>query len=299
MATGGNEARRLFHGRGQCFDGLGFINIDFFAPVVLITLYAEPDTALWQPLLQRLSDNPAVACVLAQRRYLPRAPIETVSGKLPETTVAQEQGLEFLLSFRDKQNIGFFLDMAPGRAWLRDNAGGKRVLNLFSYTCSFSVAAIAGGASSVLNVDMSKAALVVGRENHRLNQQGASMSQDVQFLPYDLFRSWGKVTRKGPYDIVIIDPPSRQKGSFIAEKDYQRVIRRLPQLMPAGGEVLACLNAPHLGEDFLSACFEQELGQAVYLARLDNRPDFPERDTQRNVKMLHYQLAPSGRSQGQ
>jgi 23S rRNA (cytosine1962-C5)-methyltransferase len=259
--------------------------------VLLVTLYQAPEEQPWQQFCQQLlSLESDVGCVLVQRRYLPGAPTETLRGELPAQCLAQEQGLQFSLQFGAKQNIGFFLDMAPGRRWLRERAGDKRVLNLFSYTCSLSVAAVAGGASGVLNVDMSKAALTVGRQNHRQNGQGQSMIQDVQFLPYDLFRSWSKVTRKGPYEIVVIDPPSRQKGSFVAEKDYVRVIRRLPALMPAGGDVLACLNAPHLGEAFVHSLFEQECPQAVFVERLANRLDFPESDGQRNLKLLHFKL---------
>lgn len=291
LAEHSSEARRLFHGRGQCFEALGFINVDYFHPVLLVTLYQAPDSQAWQHLLASLQSlDVVVECVLVQRRYLPGAPTETLLGEQPAQTLAMEQGLQFALSFGAKQNIGFFLDMAPGRSWLKHHAGQKHVLNLFSYTCSLSVAAIAGGASSVLNVDMSKAALTVGRDNHRLNGQGKSMIQDVQFLPYELFRSWNKIIRKGPYDIVVIDPPSRQRGSFVAEKDYARVIRRLPALMPAGGDVLACLNAPHLGDEFLQTLFAQECPGAGFVERLVNRADFPESDQQRNLKMLHFRL---------
>jgi 23S rRNA (cytosine1962-C5)-methyltransferase len=152
------------------------------------------------------------------------------------------------------------------------------------------VAAIAGGASTVLNVDMSKAALNVGRENHRINQQKKRLHQDVQFLSYDIFRSWKKIVQKGPYDVVVIDPPSRQKGSFIATKDYCRVVRRLPDLMPEGGDVLVCLNAPEMGVDFLFETMEQEVPEARFIRRLNNRSDMPESDNQRSLKMLHYQL---------
>ena len=59
--------------------------------------------------------------------------------------------------------------MKPGRDWLLQNAAGKRVLNLFAYTCSLSVAAIHGGAEEVINLDMASAALATGRKNHQLN----------------------------------------------------------------------------------------------------------------------------------
>ena len=87
-------------------------------------------------------------------------------------------------------------------------------------TCSptpaaFSVAAMAGGATQVVNLDMARAALSRGRDNHRLNQHDLSQ---VVFLGHDLFKSWGKVAKYGPYDLIIIDPPSFQRGSFDPEQ---------------------------------------------------------------------------------
>ncbi len=238
--------------------------------------------------LQGLRDRVAVA--LVQRRHQRGAPTECLWGELPASLYAREQGLRFELAFGDKQNFGFFLDMAPGRQWLRQRCAGKRVLNLFAYTCSFSVAAIAGGARAVVNVDMSKAALAVGRDNHRCNGHEQQLRRDIQFLGYDIFRSWKRITQKGPYELVVIDPPSRQKGSFVADKDYARVIRRLPQLLAEGGEALICLNAPELGEDFLKQLVAQECPALVFQQRLANRSDFPEQDAQRSLKMLHYRL---------
>jgi 23S rRNA (cytosine1962-C5)-methyltransferase len=285
-----DESRRFFHGRGQCYEGLGFINVDWFSPLLLITVYKEPEERDWLTFVAGLSCfREQVDCILVQRRYLSGAPLECLWGD-SDNAVAKERDLAFCLQFGGKQNFGFFLDMAPGREWLRARSEGKRVLNLFAYTCSFSVFAIAGGAHSVVNVDMSAAALNVGRSNHRLNGQQERLKRDVDFLSHDLFRSWGKIIRKGPYDLVVIDPPSRQKGSFIASKDYGRVIRRLPELLTEQGEALICLNAPELGDDFLAKVVEENCPALTLVERLKNRDDFPEKDSRRNLKMLHYRL---------
>src|SRR5690606_8886302 len=153
------------------------------------------------------------------------------------------------------------------------NAEGKRVLNLFAYTCGFSVAAIAGGARHVVNLDMSRAALSRGRDNHRLN--GHDLGQ-VSFLGHDLFKSWAKVIHNGPYDLVIIDPPTFQKGSFLLTKDYQRVLRRLPELLTSHGTVLACSNDPATGPDFLIESVTREAPELVFEQRLENPPEFPD-----------------------
>lgn len=285
------DACRLFHGRGHCYPGLSYINVDWFAPVLFITLYQEPEIPEWDNFVAKLQSSQLdIEVAMVQRRYLKGAPLEALWGEVLPSVMAQENGLKFCLNFGQKQNFGFFLDMSPGRAWLRERSMNKRVLNLFAYTCSFSVYAIEGGAHSVVNVDMSGAALSVGRNNHRLNGHDNQLKRDVEFLPYNLFRSWGKVKRKGPYDLIVVDPPSRQAGSFMASKDYARVIRRLPELLSEQGEVLACLNAPELGEDFLINLFNEHCPQMELVCRLGNRSDFPEKDTSKNLKMLHYRL---------
>lgn len=182
-----------------------------------------------------------------------------------------------------KQNSGLFLDMRYGRNWVREQAEGQRVLNLFAYTCGFSVAAIEGGADHVVNLDMARGALSRGRDNHRLN--GHDLSK-VSFLGHDLFKSWAKVTNSGPYDLVIIDPPSFQKGSFLLTKDYQRVLRRLPDLLTPQGTVLACMNDPAFGEDFLIDGVTREAPGLRFVERLANPPEFPDVDTQSGLKAL-------------
>ncbi len=145
------------------------------------------------------------------------------------------------------------------------------------------MAALAGGAAHVLNLDMSRAALSRGRDNHRLN--GHDLGK-VGFLGHDLFKSWGKVISSGPFDLVIIDPPSFQKGSFLLSKDYQRVLRRLPELLSADGLVLACMNDPAVGSDFLIDGVTREAPGMLFERRLDNPPEFPDIDTESGLKAL-------------
>jgi 23S rRNA (cytosine1962-C5)-methyltransferase len=159
------------------------------------------------------------------------------------------------------------------------------VLNLFAYTCTFSVVALAAGASHVVNVDLSSRSLAVGRENHRINNQALS---NVNFLALDILKSWGKLKKMGPYDIVIVDPPSFQKGSFIATKDYQKVIRRLPELLTVGGQVLAALNAPELGMNYLKALFNEYAPELQVASTLGPSSDFPEAHVGQHLKLLTF-----------
>lgn len=284
------DSFRVFHGRGRTFPGLEFITIDFFQPVILVTLFTEPEPNWLKNLvahIQPLFDKNTTA-LLVQRRYQAGAPSELVWGVLPEHVYACRCNLQFSLHLAQQQNSGFFLDMEPGRQWLEQNAMGKRVLNLFAYSCAFSVVAVAAGAVRVVNVDMSSAALNLGRANHLHNGLDKTCSE---FLAENILKSWGRIKKRAPYDLVIIDPPSYQKGSFIAEKDYAKVIRRLPELMPAGGLVLACLNAPELDEEFLRQQFREQCAQAEFVERLQPHMDFPDIDPARQLKLLIYRLS--------
>ena len=286
------DSYRLLHGRGRCFEGLEFANVDFFQPVLLVVLYKEPPENWLNEFVGFMQDklSEQLSCVLVQRRYLPNAPSEIVLGVLPEQAFARRGQLLFNLHLNAQQNSGFFLDMEAGRHWIENNTAGKRVLNLFAYTCAFSIVAIATGAEKVVNVDMSSPALNVGRANHQLNNIPKAKAE---FVAENILKSWSRVKKPGPYEVVIIDPPSYQKGSFIAEKDYAKVIRRLPELMPQGGFVLACLNAPELSDGFLKKQFAEQLPQAEFIERLAAHPDFPDVDSEQQLKLLVYKIPAS------
>lgn len=290
LAQGGpRDSRRIFHGRGRCFPGLEFLTIDYYQPVLLVVFYKEPPPDFLPLLVEFLYDklSASLSCVLLQRRYITSAPSDVLLGQMPEQVFAQRGPLRFNLHLNAQQNAGFFLDMESGRQWVEQHAQGKRILNLFAYSCAFSVVAAAAGAKVVVNVDMSSSALNLGRANHQLN---GLPRESNEYLAENIMKSWGRIKRKGPFDMVIIDPPSYQKGSFVAEKDYARVVRRLPELMPNGGLVLACLNAPELSEDFLQHEFAVHLPQAVFVTRIPVHPDFPDINPSQQLKLMVYQL---------
>jgi 23S rRNA (cytosine1962-C5)-methyltransferase len=220
---------------------------------------------------------------LLQHRYQDGAPSELLCGELDARPVVNEHGLKFQLDIGRNQNFGLFLDMRCGRDWVRTQAKHKNVLNLFAYTCGFSVAAIEGEADKVVNLDMAKASLAKGRDNHRLN--GHNLAK-VSFLAHDIFKSWGKIRKSGPYDLIIIDPPSFQKGSFALTKDYKKILRRLPDLLSEQGQVLACVNSPVVTSQFLIDSMAEEAPSLNFQQRLDNPPEFADIDVEASLKAL-------------
>lgn len=243
------QAQRLFHGRGHAYNNLHHVTIDWLPPVILITLFSPEDDCEVLALADYLHGQlPNCKSIQVQKRHELAGPINTLKGESIEQLVIQENDLKFNISLGKSRNTGLFLDMRNGRQWVQKNAQGKRILNLFSYTCGFSVAAIAGNAKSVLNVDMSSAALNVGRENHRLNQQPLD---HVKFEKLDIFKSFSRFKKRGPFDLLICDPPTFQKGSVDINRDYPKILRRLDQFMAADATLILCLNAPELNRDFL------------------------------------------------
>lgn len=285
------ELRRLFHGRGRCYEGLEQITCDWVARHLLVTLFKPVDELFAAQLKQGLltlthGSNWQTAegkGITLQYRYEEGAPFETISGEMEHHPIVNESGINYKLDIGRNQNFGLFLDMKNGRDWVREHAKGKSVLNLFAYTCGFSVAAITGGATHVVNVDMARSSLSKGRDNHRLNDHDL---RSVSFLSHDIFKSWGKISKAGPYDLIVIDPPSFQKGSFALTKDYKKILRRLPDLLAEGGEVMACVNSPAVSPNFLVESMEEEAPQLQFRYRLNNLPEFRDVDESLSLKVM-------------
>ena len=105
-------------------------------------------------------------------------------------------------------------------------------------------------------------------------------------MKLNILKSWGRIKKTGPFDMMIIDPPSNQRGSFMAETDYQKVLRRIPQLVKPGGLVLACLNAPHLPAQFLQEAMRDHCPECVFVERLPTSAEFPEVNADRSLKAM-------------
>ncbi|QPF71475.1 methyltransferase [Roseateles sp. DAIF2] len=292
------DAHRLFHGRGGLHPGCEQWTLDFYPPVFLLTSF-QPATeeelarigaalaARWQDLAPAAQPlNWVYQC----RQEGGRSETRLMGGAVPEPHHVTENGTRYLVHLLRGQNHGLFLDMAEGRRWLREQVGaaggGKavKVLNLFAYTCGFSVVALQAGAAQVVNVDMSSGALAIGQQNHRLN----GIAGGASFLAHDVFNSWGKIKRLGAYELVVLDPPGHQKGSFVATKDYARLMRRLPDLLAPGGRALLCLSTPKLDMAFLQDQMRELAPGLVFERRLPNPPAFADVSDERALKVLVY-----------
>ena len=283
------EALRIFHGRGHLYPGLEHICMDWFSPLVLITAYGEITAAEELTALIIAADKLSqVKSIVLQKRYERGAPAELLFGDELPCLIVQENNLIFEVHPGMQQNAGLFLDTRLLREWLQAHSSDKNVLNLFAYTCSLSVAALAGGAAQVTNVDISKPSIKWGEKNHQLNNQDMDR---VKSIPYNLFRSWGRIQQYGRYDLVVIDPPTRQHGSFDVEKNYRGVLRKLAKMCHSGADIIATVNSPFLDANFLLEQFSASLGNATFVEVIPAAPEFADKYPERGLKICHFKMA--------
>ena len=284
----GNESSRLFHGRGHCFPGYEDLVIDWFKPVVLITLHSPRDEGWLAALIKQLcAQITAVEAIILQERYLRDSPSRLLFGELPDKVNAVEAGLKYRLRLNGAQNIGFFPDMAQGRRLVSEIAAGKKVLNLFAYSCSFSVVAISSGAAQVVNLDMNKGALQLGRLNHQLNNLDL---RKASFLPLEVFRSFSKLRRLAPFELIICDPPAAQGDSFQPQRDWPKLVQKLPLLLKPGGEILFCMSSPHLVPEGVRQLVTKFCQKAQLLQIYYSDDRFPEENLDKGLNILHYKV---------
>ena len=282
-----SEFKRLFHGRGGLYEGWKHLTIDSINEILSVALYFEEKSEV--ELLEMLKSFIASSghkTLVVQRRYIKGSPSEVIVGELADDVFVLENGMKIKLNLLSNHNSGYFPDMKNGRQFVRENSKDKSVLNLFSYTCAFSVVAMMGGAYKVSNIDMSKGALSTGRTNHHINDLD---TRGVSFYPYNILKSFSRIKKQAPYDLIIIDPPTFQKGSFEATKDYEKIITKLPQIASEDCTLLACLNSPNLDAEFIKKLIKELAPSFKFVKRLENLKEFASEDEERSLKNLVFQ----------
>lgn len=288
-AEGHTTAVRLVHGAG---DGLPDVTVDRFAHVAVVSLYRELTegeegrltgavAALAGVRSVYLKRRPREARVVANTEKEQLAPEAPAAGPPEEALVAHEGALGFHIRPAQGLSVGLYLDAREARAWVRREARGRTVLNLFSYTCAFGVCALAGGAARAVNLDASRKVLSWGEENVRLNG-GSPERRD--FISGDAFDWLARLAKKEErFDLVVVDPPSfatTRTSRFSAARDWARLAEACARVVAPGGLLLACTNLQQLAP----AAFEARVlagasaagRQARVLERLEAPPlDFP------------------------
>ena len=175
---------------------------------------------------------------------------EVGSGLLPPIVAppslawpVHENGLTFLVNLDDYLDTGLFLDHRPTRLLVRERSAGKRVLNLFAYTGSFSVYAAAAGAEHVTTVDLSNTYLDWARENFKAN--GLDPGEHA-FVAEDVL-AWLEKAQASSYDLVVCDPPTfsnskKMDATFDVQRDHPALLNQCLQLLKPDGQLLFSTN---------------------------------------------------------
>lgn len=167
-------------------------------------------------------------------------------GEAKEFFTVQEFGVKFKVNLVDYLDTGLFLDHRETRHLVAARTKGKRLLNLFAYTCSFSVHAAVAGATFTKSVDMSNTYTAWGKDNFTLN--GLSLTNNA-VIRADCLKFLDEELRSGPkYDIVIIDPPtiSRSKKMdqlFDIQVDYIPLVSKALKLLLKDGAIIFSTNS--------------------------------------------------------
>ena len=287
----GTDGYRLVNGENEGMPGLV---ADRYGGVVVIKLY----TPAWLPHLRRvlpalLAAQPAEHLVLRLSRDTQRRAAELhgladgdvlLGADLELPVVFRENHLRFECDPVRGQKTGFFLDQRDNRARVETLAAGCDVLNVFSYTGGFSLAAARGGARRVTSLDQSKPALAAAERNFALNADDPAVAAaEHELVAADAFAWLDERRREGPaYDLVVIDPPSlarRQADVPGALAAYARLVTRGLGCLRSGGTfVMASCSARVPADDFFELVHRvaREAGRPLdEFERTGHAPDHP------------------------
>lgn len=187
----------------------------------------------------------------AAGQHAAKEEIVLADSKLPERWIGAEENLKFHFRRDSGLSSGLFLDQRANRRWVSQNSSGKRVLNLFSYTGGFSVAAASAGATQVVTVDVSAKFNEWAKENFVLNRLDPLLPQ-FEFRTMDArsYLAWAK--KKGlNFDLVICDPPSFSRGEsgvFRIETDFEALLESCLAVTASTGCVLFSTNFEGISE---------------------------------------------------
>lgn len=263
------ESFRLMHTESEK------IHADRFADVLWIYDYTETGlTDCEKQSIKKFSDSQNLK--LVTRHMLDRGAgvggLEKktlVSAIATESWTAQEERIHFVLKTNSGFSPGVFLDQRENRLWVRAQAQNKKVLNLFSYTSGFSVAAALGGASQVTTVDVSAKFLNWSRENFTANNLD---DKAHEFFSQDcLLFLKGSVKRKRQWDLMICDPPTfgRAKDSvWKIERDLPELAELMLKCIPKNGQILFTCNYEKMNRDELLKLFSQKIRGHFKVERL-------------------------------
>ena len=241
-------AFRLFNQEG---DGFGGLTVDLYGDYAVFSWYNSYVYQIRQTISEAFRQVfPEVLGAYEKIRFkgLDYESAHVYGQEAPDFFTVLENGVLYQVFMNDGLMTGIFLDQHEVRGSLVDGlAMGKSLLNMFSYTAAFSVAASMGGASQTTSVDLAKRS----RELSQAHFQANGISTDEhRFVVMDVFEYFKYAKRKGlTYDVIVLDPPSfarNKKQTFSVAKDYHKLISQSLEILNPGGIIIASTNAANV-----------------------------------------------------
>ena len=240
-------AFRVFNGEG---DGIGGVTIDYFDGYYVINWYSKGIYQFKEEIIQSITSQFPFKGIYQKKRF-------DVDGKYVEEDdfvtgergqfplIVKENGIHFAVYLNEGAMVGVFLDQRDVRKAIRDRyAEGKTVLNTFSYTGAFSVAAAKGGATKTTSVDLANRSKSKTIEQFSMNGIDYE-AQDI--IVEDVFHYFKYAVKKNlKFDLVILDPPSfarSKKVTFSAAKDYTNLLKQAITITEDHGVIVASTNS--------------------------------------------------------
>ena len=241
-------AFRLFNQEG---DGFGGLTVDLYGDYAVFSWYNSYVYQIRQTISEAFRQVfPEVLGTYEKIRFkgLDYESAHVYGQEAPDFFTVLENGVLYQVFMNDGLMTGIFLDQHEVRGSLVDGlAMGKSLLNMFSYTAAFSVAAAMGGASQTTSVDLAKRSRELSQAHFQAN--GIS-TDDHRFIVMDVFEYFKYAKRKGlTYDVIVLDPPSfarNKKQTFSVAKDYHKLISQSLEILNPGGIIIASTNAANV-----------------------------------------------------
>ena len=241
-------AFRLFNQEG---DGFGGLIVDLYGDYAVFSWYNSYVYQIRQTISEAFRQVfPEVLGAYEKIRFkgLDYESAHVYGQEAPDFFTVLENGVLYQVFMNDGLMTGIFLDQHEVRGSLVDGlAMGKSLLNMFSYTAAFSVAAAMGGASQTTSVDLAKRSRELSQAHFQAN--GIS-TDDHRFIVMDVFEYFKYAKRKGlTYDVIVLDPPSfarNKKQTFSVAKDYHKLISKSLEILNPGGIIIASTNAANV-----------------------------------------------------
>ena len=241
-------AFRLFNQEG---DGFGGLTVDLYGDYAVFSWYNSYVYQIRKVISEAFRQVfPELLGAYEKIRFkgLDYESAHVYGQEAPDFFTVLENGVLYQVFMNDGLMTGIFLDQHEVRGSLVDGlAMGKSLLNMFSYTAAFSVAAAMGGASQTTSVDLAKRSRELSQAHFQAN--GLS-TDDHRFIVMDVFEYFKYAKRKGlTYDVIVLDPPSfarNKKQTFSVAKDYHKLISQSLEILNPGGIIIASTNAANV-----------------------------------------------------